>query len=930
MEELYSKGFGIMIHNHLENNREITTKPGLIRSLRNFYQNNDAAIMASYQVHDTIPTSFIITAQVEDLEYRQFHTRFNDIQNGYCLKEKLPIKHCEKNMWLIKPAALNQGKGIHICWNLKEIKSILKSKPLHSVWLIQKYVEKPLLFKGRKFDIRIWAIGTSKHELFYYKHGYLRTSSSEYDTQATDNYIHLTNNCLQKYGENYGVHEKGNTLSYSDFQDYLDSEFPEYKLNFLRDIIPRIKDLMIDSYLSAKKTMHRGKRNKVFELFGFDFLIDEDFRVWLIEVNTNPYLGIPNEYIEDLLPKMLDDLLAIVVDSHIPPKNPRNRTENDFELLYCEVGSIYSPDGTSKNFRQSYGSSLYPVSSLAQVPMCRYRPDDAPHPPPAENTKPIVRDILQTVKEELELTIVQDLSDFATICSRVMSRLNNWELMSEDQINAGLQALQLLAGSNGTAAFVVYNHMPSILNLCVSENVPEYIQAGALEAVIIGCQDTKFTKEIVKLGISESLINFLLSPNTLDIVKEKALKLMFVISTHPTKKVYIPGETREHNWVRSKIINDGVLLCFYKLGQEGEENVRDQIKSHLQSEYGLADWDLQISILDKIINDLCSPPPAIHRTSSFKGDNNPAKEPEKKIPAALGDYKYLCNARDSIKSFCESKREELRLKIEKEKQKKIEEYEEKLRQIEEEDRNSEEKKLKAEEYANKRYEEIKRQKLEEIRRQKDVKGQEDKFDEARKNLIIEKLKKNEEIKRIQKLKMKKKEEFEKKTEELKRKELEEKRKKVMEDWLKNKTEKEKEKKTIEKQKRDEEQARRNAELQLRKAELLQKLEEKKNKSKKIKEEKKEKQKKTESQLAEESSRIMLEKEDRTNVLKIIPMTRHISPNLKDFRMKKKKLFEKKKKKMTSIPDQFLYEVYGSHPTKGPSINFKDYSFIYPS
>jgi hypothetical protein len=71
--------------------------------------------MAGYQVHDTIPTSFIITAQVEDLEYRQFHIRFSDIQNGYCNKEKLPIKHCEKNMWLIKPAALNQGKGIDIC-----------------------------------------------------------------------------------------------------------------------------------------------------------------------------------------------------------------------------------------------------------------------------------------------------------------------------------------------------------------------------------------------------------------------------------------------------------------------------------------------------------------------------------------------------------------------------------------------------------------------------------------------------------------------------------------------------------------------------------------------------------------------------------------------------------------------------------------------
>jgi hypothetical protein len=35
----------------------------------------------------------------------------------------------------------------------------------------------------------------------------------------------------------------------------------------------------------------------VFELLGYDFLIDEDFRLWLIEVNTNPYLGTPNAFI---------------------------------------------------------------------------------------------------------------------------------------------------------------------------------------------------------------------------------------------------------------------------------------------------------------------------------------------------------------------------------------------------------------------------------------------------------------------------------------------------------------------------------------------------------------------------------------------------------------------------------------------------------
>lgn len=55
-----------------------------------------------------------------------------------------------------------------------------------------------------------------------------------------------------------------------------------------------MKDLIIDSINSVKTSLNPNKRKNVFELFGYDFLIDEDFRLWLIEINTNPYFGVPN------------------------------------------------------------------------------------------------------------------------------------------------------------------------------------------------------------------------------------------------------------------------------------------------------------------------------------------------------------------------------------------------------------------------------------------------------------------------------------------------------------------------------------------------------------------------------------------------------------------------------------------------------------
>jgi len=83
-------------------------------------------------------------------------------------------------------------------------------------------------------------------------------------------------------------------------------------------ILPRIQDLIIDTILSVRADLNANKKSDFFELFGFDFLIDEDFRTWLIECNTNPYLGIPNAFIRKLLPEMVDDMLSIVLDEKFP------------------------------------------------------------------------------------------------------------------------------------------------------------------------------------------------------------------------------------------------------------------------------------------------------------------------------------------------------------------------------------------------------------------------------------------------------------------------------------------------------------------------------------------------------------------------------------------------------------------------------------
>jgi tubulin polyglutamylase TTLL1/tubulin monoglycylase TTLL3/8 len=42
----------------------------------------------------------------------------------------------------------------------------------------------------------------------------------------------LTNDAIQKYGNNYGKYEEGNKISYAEFQKYLDLQMPDKKYNF--------------------------------------------------------------------------------------------------------------------------------------------------------------------------------------------------------------------------------------------------------------------------------------------------------------------------------------------------------------------------------------------------------------------------------------------------------------------------------------------------------------------------------------------------------------------------------------------------------------------------------------------------------------------------------------------------------------------------
>jgi len=59
-------------------------------------------------------------------------------------------------------------------------------------------------------------------------------------------------------------------------------------------------------------------------------MIDEEFRVYLIEVNTNPSLEICCPLLARIIPELLDNSFRIVLDPIYQPSNLLNDLENKY------------------------------------------------------------------------------------------------------------------------------------------------------------------------------------------------------------------------------------------------------------------------------------------------------------------------------------------------------------------------------------------------------------------------------------------------------------------------------------------------------------------------------------------------------------------------------------------------------------------------
>ncbi|KAJ2944561.1 hypothetical protein O0L34_g3911 [Tuta absoluta] len=239
------------------------------------------------------------------------------------------------NIWIVKPGNKCRGRGIHLMNNIKDIISLINVPAQKTRYVVQKYIENPLVVYNTKFDIRQWFLVTNCQPLtiWVYKDSYLRFSSQIFSLSNYHESVHLTNNAVQSRYKNNGHRDKAlpdeNMWDCHTFKAYL-KQIGKYEM-WENKIYPGIKQCLIGAMLACQDSM--DKRQNSFELYGADFMVTSDFTPWLIEINSSPDLAPTTSVTARLCPQCLEDVIKVVLDR----KNNPEADTGTFELAYRQV-----------------------------------------------------------------------------------------------------------------------------------------------------------------------------------------------------------------------------------------------------------------------------------------------------------------------------------------------------------------------------------------------------------------------------------------------------------------------------------------------------------------------------------------------------------------------------------------------------------------
>ena len=180
-----------------------------------------------------------------------------------------------KKKWIVKPENASFRAGIHVVNNYNSLIEWI-GKYVNNKWIIQDYIDNPLKIDNKKMHFRIYVllIKTVKYtQVVIYNKGYIFLTAKDYNKELLDDDSNLSG------GD-----------SWEQMRLYPHKLIEQYGLKNYRKVLKQINEIVkttmratIDDLVCVNNKI---KNFKCYKLLGYDILINEDFKLYLGEINS--------------------------------------------------------------------------------------------------------------------------------------------------------------------------------------------------------------------------------------------------------------------------------------------------------------------------------------------------------------------------------------------------------------------------------------------------------------------------------------------------------------------------------------------------------------------------------------------------------------------------------------------------------------------
>mmetsp|Transcript_5923 Transcript_5923/g.10258 ORF Transcript_5923/g.10258 Transcript_5923/m.10258 type:complete len:412 (-) Transcript_5923:188-1423(-) len=326
--------------NHFPNHYELTRKDLMVKNLKRYKKEVEKETLLGGEGHS--------------LEWLEFLPLTFSLPADYALFAE-EFKRHSHSTWIMKPTSKSQGKGIFLVNKISTVKRWMGVQTPNvrgtlEPYVISRYIENPLLIGGRKFDLRLYVCVTAYRPLkaYFSNKGFARFCNSKYTAEIAelDNLeVHLTNVAINKHGKTYNERH-GNKWPLANLKLYMEGTHGHKAAD---QLFQSINAIIIHSLKAVQGVMVNDRH--CFELYGYDIIIDDTLKPWIIEVNASPSLSSTTESDRSLKCKVIHDVMNLVVPEDFPecrawankdPDQPRYtpQTVGSFELLVDEESEM--------------------------------------------------------------------------------------------------------------------------------------------------------------------------------------------------------------------------------------------------------------------------------------------------------------------------------------------------------------------------------------------------------------------------------------------------------------------------------------------------------------------------------------------------------------------------------------------------------------